>query len=224
MSSPTQLDEVEETGAPSSSSSRAQEGTSAPASTSTGSQSLGESRPPPPSSEAWATFSRRCSRSSAARCRSSPSFRAPPPGSGSISPWPAISASPAAGCDVHLRVRPHGLVPDGGSTFTLPRLIGLGPALRLLMAGETSMPPAPAPSDWWTRWWTTPRWMTESRAMTERIFSGAPGQHPDHQAPGARRRARRAGAGAGDGGRGTAPGAPGARVPPTRGSSAFLAR
>jgi enoyl-CoA hydratase/carnithine racemase len=30
-----------------------------------------------------------------------------------------------------------GLVPDGGSTFTLPRLIGVGPTMRLLMAGET---------------------------------------------------------------------------------------
>ncbi len=30
-----------------------------------------------------------------------------------------------------------GLVPDGGSTFTLPRLIGLGRALRFLIAGET---------------------------------------------------------------------------------------
>ncbi len=30
-----------------------------------------------------------------------------------------------------------GLVPDGGSTFTLPRLVGVGAALRLLMAGET---------------------------------------------------------------------------------------
>jgi 2-(1,2-epoxy-1,2-dihydrophenyl)acetyl-CoA isomerase len=30
-----------------------------------------------------------------------------------------------------------GLVPDGGSTFTLPRLIGLGHALRFLIAGET---------------------------------------------------------------------------------------
>jgi enoyl-CoA hydratase/carnithine racemase len=30
-----------------------------------------------------------------------------------------------------------GLVPDGGSTFTLPRLVGLGHALRFLIAGET---------------------------------------------------------------------------------------
>ncbi len=31
-----------------------------------------------------------------------------------------------------------GLVPDGGSTFTLPRLVGLGQAMRFLMAGETA--------------------------------------------------------------------------------------
>lgn len=30
-----------------------------------------------------------------------------------------------------------GLVPDGGSTFTLPRLIGVGHALRFLMTGES---------------------------------------------------------------------------------------
>lgn len=30
-----------------------------------------------------------------------------------------------------------GLIPDGGSTFTLPRLMGVGHALRFLMAGET---------------------------------------------------------------------------------------
>ena len=30
-----------------------------------------------------------------------------------------------------------GLVPDGGSSFTLPRLLGPGQALRFLMAGET---------------------------------------------------------------------------------------
>lgn len=30
-----------------------------------------------------------------------------------------------------------GLVPDGGSTYTLPRLVGDGPALRFLLGGET---------------------------------------------------------------------------------------
>jgi 2-(1,2-epoxy-1,2-dihydrophenyl)acetyl-CoA isomerase len=30
-----------------------------------------------------------------------------------------------------------GLVPDGGSTFTLPRLVGVGRALRVLMTNQT---------------------------------------------------------------------------------------
>jgi 2-(1,2-epoxy-1,2-dihydrophenyl)acetyl-CoA isomerase len=30
-----------------------------------------------------------------------------------------------------------GLIPDGGSTFTLPRLVGVGHALRFLLTGET---------------------------------------------------------------------------------------
>ena len=52
----------------------------------------------------------------------------------------------ALACDLRLAARDAsftsafarmGLVPDGGSTFTLPRLVGVGPALRLLLAGET---------------------------------------------------------------------------------------
>jgi 2-(1,2-epoxy-1,2-dihydrophenyl)acetyl-CoA isomerase len=34
-----------------------------------------------------------------------------------------------------------GLVPDGGSTYTLPRLLGLGQALRFLIAGESLAAP-----------------------------------------------------------------------------------
>jgi 2-(1,2-epoxy-1,2-dihydrophenyl)acetyl-CoA isomerase len=52
----------------------------------------------------------------------------------------------ALACDLRLATRDAsftsafarmGLIPDGGSTFTLPRLVGIGPALRLLLAGET---------------------------------------------------------------------------------------
>ncbi|HET7470875.1 MAG TPA: enoyl-CoA hydratase/isomerase family protein [Gemmatimonadales bacterium] len=52
----------------------------------------------------------------------------------------------ALACDLRLAARDAsftsafarmGLIPDGGSTFTLPRLVGIGPALRLLLAGET---------------------------------------------------------------------------------------
>jgi len=52
----------------------------------------------------------------------------------------------ALACDLRLAARNAsftsafarmGLVPDGGSTFTLPRLVGIGPALRLLLAGDT---------------------------------------------------------------------------------------
>ena len=45
-----------------------------------------------------------------------------------------IAASGATFTSAFARI---GLVPDGGSTFTLPRLTGLGQALRLLMAGDT---------------------------------------------------------------------------------------
>ena len=45
-----------------------------------------------------------------------------------------IAASSATFTSAFARM---GLVPDGGSTFTLARLTGLGHALRLLMAGDT---------------------------------------------------------------------------------------
>jgi enoyl-CoA hydratase/carnithine racemase len=52
----------------------------------------------------------------------------------------------ALACDIRLAARGAaftsafarvGLVPDGGSTFTLPRLVGPGRALRFLLSGET---------------------------------------------------------------------------------------
>jgi enoyl-CoA hydratase/carnithine racemase len=43
----------------------------------------------------------------------------------------------AAGASLTSAFARMGLVPDGGSTFTLPRLLGVGHALRFLMAGET---------------------------------------------------------------------------------------
>ena len=43
----------------------------------------------------------------------------------------------AAGATLTSAFARMGLVPDGGSTFTLPRLLGIGSALRFLMAGET---------------------------------------------------------------------------------------
>ena len=44
-----------------------------------------------------------------------------------------------------------GLVPDGGSTFTLPRLVGVGRAMRVLMTGETVTPRRRSRSGWWRR-------------------------------------------------------------------------
>jgi enoyl-CoA hydratase/carnithine racemase len=43
----------------------------------------------------------------------------------------------AAGANFTSAFARMGLVPDGGSTFTLPRLSGVGHAMRFLMAGET---------------------------------------------------------------------------------------
>ncbi|MBA2458420.1 MAG: enoyl-CoA hydratase/isomerase family protein [Gemmatimonadales bacterium] len=43
----------------------------------------------------------------------------------------------AAGASLTSAFARMGLVPDGGSTFTLPRLSGVGHAMRFLMAGET---------------------------------------------------------------------------------------
>jgi 2-(1,2-epoxy-1,2-dihydrophenyl)acetyl-CoA isomerase len=45
-----------------------------------------------------------------------------------------IAASSATFTSAFARI---GLVPDGGSTFTLPRLVGVGQSMRILMSGET---------------------------------------------------------------------------------------
>ncbi len=45
-----------------------------------------------------------------------------------------LAASSATFTSAFARV---GLVPDGGSTFTLPRLVGVGRAMRMLMTSET---------------------------------------------------------------------------------------
>ncbi len=67
-----------------------------------------------------------------------------------------------------------GLVPDGGSTFTLPRLIGVGPALRLLTAGE-ALDAARAYAIGLVDEIVDDAVLDEGvRAMTEKIFSGAP--------------------------------------------------
>ena len=44
-----------------------------------------------------------------------------------------------------------GLVPDGGSTFTLPRLVGIGRAMRVLLTDETLNAAAALQLDWWKR-------------------------------------------------------------------------
>jgi enoyl-CoA hydratase/carnithine racemase len=67
-----------------------------------------------------------------------------------------------------------GLVPDGGSTFTLPRLVGVGPALRLLMVGET-VDAARAHAIGLVDEVTDDAGLDEGvRAMAEKILGGAP--------------------------------------------------
>src|SRR5262249_55188191 len=75
-------------------------------------------------------------------------------------PTIAVVDGPAAGfgcdlalaCDLRLvsdRARfgeifvKRGLMPDGGGTWTLPRLVGLGRALELMLTGERLPPPEP---------------------------------------------------------------------------------
>ena len=95
---------------------------------------------------AESTSSRPSSPSCAARFRSSRSLQGTAAGFG---------LDLALACDIRDRRRPRsftsafarmGLVPDGGSTFTLLRLTGLGHALRLLMTGETLDAERPARS------------------------------------------------------------------------------
>ena len=67
----------------------------------------------------------------------SPCFGGPRRDSASTWPSPATCASPPRARPSPRPSRAWGWCPDGGSTFTLPRLIGVGHALRFLMAGET---------------------------------------------------------------------------------------
>lgn len=67
-----------------------------------------------------------------------------------------------------------GLIPDGGSTFTLPRLVGVGAALRLLMAGET-LDAARAQAIGLVDDVIDDQTLDEGvRALAEKIFSGEP--------------------------------------------------
>ena len=78
-----------------------------------------------------------------------------------------------------------GLVPDGGSTFTLPRLVGIGPALRLLLAGET-IDAARALAIGLVDEVVDPAQLdAEVAALAGRLTAGATSQRPGHQAAGA---------------------------------------
>ena len=67
-----------------------------------------------------------------------------------------------------------GLVPDGGSTFTLPRLVGVGRAMRMLMTGETLDAHGPRfRSGWWKRSSRTRRWTRACGASSIALLAAA---------------------------------------------------
>ncbi len=67
-----------------------------------------------------------------------------------------------------------GLVPDGGSTFTLPRLLGPGPALRMLMAGETLDAPRALAIGLVDEVVDEASLDLEVKSVIDQLFSGAP--------------------------------------------------
>ena len=110
-----------------------------------------------------------------------------------------------------------GLVPDGGSTFTLPRLVGVGRAMRVLMTDQT-LDAAAALSIGLVEEVIEDSELEDGGAADRRRAPGVGRlQHSGHQAalPGAR--GRSPGAGAVRRGRGAIAGAAEPRFPPAQG-------
>ena len=106
-----------------------------------------------------------------------------------------------------------GLVPDGGSTFTLPRLVGVGRALRVLMTDQSIDARLPCRSDWWRKSLTIAELDAGVARVTGALLPARQLQRPGHQATLPGPGGWRAGAGALQRRRGAAAGAAERRVP-----------